>query len=91
MPRARTLTLPRPSSVFAFLADAEASRWKKLALLAAAFYVIFPIDLVPDLIPIWGWLDDAGAVTLALAFLSWAVAPYNQPVPVHQESRKSRN
>ena len=25
----------------------------------AAFYLISPIDLIPDIIPVIGWLDDA--------------------------------
>lgn len=34
-----------------------------LALLAVA-YVVSPIDLVPDFVPILGWLDDVGMVAL---------------------------
>ncbi len=30
----------------------------------AAVYVIVPIDLIPDFIPIFGWLDDLGVVGL---------------------------
>jgi uncharacterized membrane protein YkvA (DUF1232 family) len=76
MDKPRLFAFPRPSLVFSFLANDEEGRWKKLALLAAVFYVVFPIDAVPDLIPVWGWLDDLGATALAMAFLSWAVAPY---------------
>ena len=32
----------------------------------AAIYVIWPIDLVPDLFPVLGQLDDLGIVLLAL-------------------------
>ena len=32
----------------------------------AALYVIWPIDLVPDLFPVLGQLDDLGIVLLAL-------------------------
>lgn len=38
----------------------------RLAAAAAIFYLIDPFDLVPDLIPVLGWLDDAIAVPLAL-------------------------
>lgn len=76
MQKTAVFALPRPSLVFSFLANEKESRWKKLALLAAVLYVVFPLDAVPDLIPVWGWLDDLGVTTLALAFLSWVVAPY---------------
>jgi uncharacterized membrane protein YkvA (DUF1232 family) len=83
MEKHRFVAFPRPSLVFSFLANDQEHKWKKLALLAAVFYVLFPIDAIPDLIPFWGWLDDLGATGLALAFLSWAVAPYaDAPYPV---------
>ncbi len=33
------------------------------ALLLALAYIVFPADLMPDVVPILGWLDD-GVVTL---------------------------
>ncbi len=38
----------------------EIAGWLLTALCAA--YVISPLDLVPDFIPIAGWIDDAGAL-----------------------------
>jgi uncharacterized membrane protein YkvA (DUF1232 family) len=37
---------------------------KKLTLLFTIAYVIFPIDALPDFIPIVGWLDDLGVICL---------------------------
>ena len=37
----------------------------KLLLLATAVYIISPIDLVPDMIPLHGWIDDLLALLLS--------------------------
>ena len=76
MLRARAIALPRPTLIAAFLRDDSGALWKKALFLLSVVYVVFPVDLVPDLIPFWGWLDDAGVMTFAGLFLSWAVAPY---------------
>jgi uncharacterized membrane protein YkvA (DUF1232 family) len=40
------------------------TRW--LALIAVAVYVISPLDLIPDVIPILGWLDDATLISAVI-------------------------
>jgi len=40
----------------------------KLVLAGAAFYLVWPIDLLPDLFPILGQLDDIGVAIAALEF-----------------------
>ena len=44
-----------------------------ISLLAALLYGASPIDLIPDILPLIGWLDDAIIVPLLLfiAFLQW--------------------
>jgi uncharacterized membrane protein YkvA (DUF1232 family) len=42
------------------------SRSRRLVLAACAGYVLFPVDLVPDFIPVAGQLDDAVVVGLGL-------------------------
>jgi uncharacterized membrane protein YkvA (DUF1232 family) len=86
MPKARVLSFPNPRRVWSFLTNAEESTWKKWMVALAVLYVVCPIDAVPDLVPVWGWLDDLGAVGIALAFLARAVEPYGEsthrPQPV---------
>lgn len=38
-----------------------------LSLLAAILYVIVPTDLIPDIAPVAGWIDDVVAILLAVA------------------------
>ena len=40
--------------------------YTKVLLLAALFYGISPIDLIPDAIPVVGWMDDAIIVPAAI-------------------------
>jgi uncharacterized membrane protein YkvA (DUF1232 family) len=48
------------------LADERTPRSTKLLLLALVGYLLMPLDLVPDFIPVAGQLDDAILVTLVL-------------------------
>lgn len=41
----------------------------KIGAVLLALYVISPIDLIPDTLPIIGWMDDATMLTLGIAGL----------------------
>ena len=43
--------------------------WLKLGALGLVLYVISPIDLIPDVIPIFGVMDDLVVVPLAIRWL----------------------
>jgi len=53
--------------VWRLLTDARVPLFPKLVLLAAAIYVISPIDLVPDVILGLGQMDDVAIAFLAIA------------------------
>lgn len=63
-----------------FFRDRNASIFGKLFVLAAAFYVVWPADLIPD-VPFIGWLDDIGVMGLATAYLSRVIARYRGESP----------
>lgn len=80
-PRGKKHLLPlilRPRAVLRFIMDGRAPKLPKLVLLAAALYAVMPVDLVPDLMPIVGWLDDAGVMAAAMTWLLSAVATYER-------------
>ncbi len=60
--------------VWAMLRHARTPLAAKLTALAALVYVISPIDLVPDVLPILGWLDD-GIVAMMLFKLAQKFLP----------------
>ena len=55
----------------------------KAATLFVAFYLINPIDLVPDFIPLAGWIDD---IILVPLMVSWIVS--RLPVKVRADHRE---
>ncbi|MCE5286042.1 MAG: DUF1232 domain-containing protein [Pelosinus sp.] len=50
--------------------DAKTPKKVKWGMAAVIFYVIFPFDIVPDVMPVFGWLDDAGIAAGVLWLLS---------------------
>jgi uncharacterized membrane protein YkvA (DUF1232 family) len=57
------------------LGDSRVPRRSKVALVFALGYLVCPIDLVPDFIPVAGQLDDAVVVALVLRHLVRAAGP----------------
>ena len=51
------------------LLDRETPWYIKLILAAGLLYIIYPVDLLADTIPLLGWLDDLtiGSLLVALA------------------------
>lgn len=43
--------------------------WLKVGVALIVLYVLSPIDLIPDFIPVAGWLDDLVLVPLAMRWL----------------------
>lgn len=54
---------------WAIVRDVRTPASAKLVTIAAVLYVISPVDLVPDFIPILGWIDDG---LVAMLLLKWA-------------------
>ncbi len=52
---------------FNALRNKETPMAAKLAVIAAILYAILPADIVTDIIPVLGWLDDAVVMTILIA------------------------
>ena len=51
--------------------------WQRKAIVAAALiYFIVPIDIIPDLAPLFGYMDDLGVIMATLKFLGHELIPY---------------
>jgi len=52
--------------VWALLRDSRVPPRQKLILVGIAAYLVLPIDLIPDFVPVLGQLDDLAVVVLGL-------------------------
>ena len=69
-------SLARPAlEALEMLLDASTPAQARLTMLAALTYLIMPIDLVPDLIPVAGFSDDLVALTAVVGLWSNHMTP----------------
>lgn len=61
--------------VWALLRDPHAPAAAKLTALLAVLYVVSPVDLVSDLIPVLGWIDDGLIAVLLLRLATHFLPP----------------
>lgn len=55
--------------VWRALRHPQSPAWLKLGVAALFFYLLLPIDIIPDFIPVLGVVDDVLIVTFGLKFL----------------------
>ena len=66
------------------LGDVFTGKYKKVpvgtiaAIVGTLLYVLSPIDLIPDFIPVIGYLDDAAMLALCLNFTKYDVEEYKK-------------
>ena len=56
--------------------DAFVGWHRKAIVIAALIYFISPVDTIPDLTPLFGYLDDLGVISALLKFLGSELIPY---------------
>ncbi|GAB6282141.1 MAG: hypothetical protein STSR0008_08850 [Ignavibacterium sp.] len=63
-------------ALYNYFRNADVSWYRKAIIIGALIYFITPIDAVPDLAPLFGYLDDLGVITAVLKFLGSELIPY---------------
>lgn len=56
--------------LFYSIKDSNTPAWAKTVAIAALGYFICPIDVIPDIIPVLGFSDDAVALAAAIASIA---------------------
>ena len=64
------------SKLFRYVRDPRVALWRKLTGVFALLYLVSPVDLVPDFIPLLGWLDDLGVLGAAVMFVTREVSSH---------------
>lgn len=57
------------SNLGPYLRSKDVPWWKKGLGVLGVLYIVWPFDIIPDLIPIIGWLDDLGVLAALIAFV----------------------
>jgi len=63
-------------ALFNYMRDDYVSWHRKAIVVAALIYFISPIDTIPDIAPLFGYLDDLGVITALLKYLGSELIPY---------------
>ncbi|MBN1302209.1 MAG: DUF1232 domain-containing protein [Melioribacteraceae bacterium] len=63
-------------ALYQYLIDRRVSWHRKTIVVGALIYFIAPIDTIPDIAPLVGYLDDLGVITAVLKFLGSELIPY---------------
>ncbi len=56
--------------------DPDVSWYRKAIVVMGLVYFISPIDTIPDIAPLIGYLDDLGVIAAVVKFLGSELIPY---------------
>lgn len=63
-------------ALYNYFIDPKVSWHRKTIVVAALVYFISPIDAIPDIAPLFGYMDDLGVITALMKFLGSELIPY---------------
>lgn len=64
------------AALYSYMTDERVAWYRKSIVVGALIYFISPIDTIPDLAPLFGYLDDLGVITAVLKYLGSELIPY---------------
>ncbi|PZR18583.1 MAG: hypothetical protein DI536_01500 [Archangium gephyra] len=69
--------------VGSYVRSPRVARWKKVLGVLAVLYAVLPVDAIPDVVPLFGWLDDIGLLGVAFGLIARDMARHSkQGAPV---------
>jgi len=63
-------------ALYRYMKDPLVRWYRKAIVVAALVYFIVPVDTIPDLTPLFGYLDDLGVITALLKYLGSELMGY---------------
>jgi uncharacterized membrane protein YkvA (DUF1232 family) len=63
-------------ALYAYMKDPDVSWYRKAIVVMGLVYFISPIDTIPDIAPLIGYLDDLGVIAAVVKFLGSELVPY---------------
>lgn len=63
-------------ALFNYMTDPSVAWYRKSIVVGALVYFITPIDAIPDIAPLIGYLDDLGVITAVLRYLGHELMQY---------------
>jgi uncharacterized membrane protein YkvA (DUF1232 family) len=63
-------------ALYRYMKDPFVKWYRKAIVIAALIYFIVPIDTIPDITPLFGYLDDLGVITALLKYLGRELMGY---------------
>ena len=66
-------------ALYRYMTSSLISWHRKAIVIAGLIYFISPIDTIPDIAPLIGYLDDLGVITALLKFLGSELIPFYEP------------
>jgi uncharacterized membrane protein YkvA (DUF1232 family) len=63
-------------ALYHYLIDSTVGWQRKAVVAGALIYFIVPLDVIPDLAPLFGYMDDLGVIAATLKFLGSELIPY---------------
>ena len=84
------LLLGRLKNIRNLLRDPAVAFWKKALVVFSIVYLVLPVDLIPPLIPVFGFLDDFLLWCFVMYLLWDELGKYGQPENVSKPEKKKK-